>query len=62
MRLESDGRNLDVISTSSELLETAGLASLLVVSFLLAGSLLGLALVVGIVFTAVVIHSAIRYS
>ena len=62
MRLETDGRNVDVVSKPSELLETVGLALLLVIPFLLAGSLLGLALVVGIIFTAVVIHSAIRYS
>ena len=62
MRLETDGRNLDVVSRPSELLETAGLALLLVIPFLLAGSLIGLGLVVGIVFAAVVVHSAIRYS
>ncbi len=62
MRLETDGRNLDVVSSSSELVETAWLAPLLVVPFLLAGSLIGLALAAGIVFTAVVIHSAIRYA
>ena len=62
MRLETDGRSVEVVSRPSELLETVGLASLFIVPFALAGALIGLALVAGIVFTAVVIHSAIRYS
>ena len=60
MRVETDGRNLNVVSSSPELLETLGLGLLLVVPFLLAGSLFGLALVAAIIFTAVVIHSALQ--
>ena len=62
MRVETDGKTLDLVTSGPELLEGVGLLALLAVPFLLASSWVGFGLFVVTVFTAAVIHSAIRYS
>lgn len=61
MKVEVNRNTLDLITSMSEILEGAGLALLAATAVLLAGSVLGFGLIVAVVFTAVVIHSGMRY-
>jgi hypothetical protein len=60
MRLETTSGDVQLVTKRSELWEGAGLIPLLVVPFLLASSWIGVVLAVAVIFSAAVIHSAIR--
>lgn len=60
MRIETTGSDVELVTKRSELWEGAGLIPLLVVPFLLASSWIGIVLAAAVIFSAAVLHSAIR--
>ena len=60
MQVSVNQSSLDVFASYSELLEGGGLLVLAAAAVLLAGSALGALLIGAVIFTALLIHSAIR--
>ena len=61
MRVELNQRTVDLVTSISEVIEGMGLLVLAATAIALAGSILGLTVMTAVVFSAVLIHSALRH-
>ncbi len=60
MRLQVEGNAVDLVTSRSEVVETVGLIVLIVAAVLVAGSLIGSGIVLGVLVAAYVMHAALR--